>query len=189
MRAARAPTAFLSVDNRVALARLHALGAGEFIHVNGMLERHLQRTQRLLRRWGSRDALCLAGLYHAVYGTDGITGRLAGLDARRAIADVIGVEAERTVYLYGACDREGFHPRIGTPLQHLFVDRFVHSEYAIVDAQLRDFCELTVANELELALRSPRFRLRHGVELSHLFARMGNLLSDAARSAVSEILH
>lgn len=171
------------------IAALHALGASGFVHVNGTLERHLRRTQRLLRRWGSRDALCLAGLYHAVYGTAGITGRLVGLRARKAIADVIGDEAERMVYLYGACDRERFHPRIGTPVQYLFADRFADSEYAIVEAQLRDFCELTAANELELALASPHFKLRHRAALSHLFGRMGDLLTGAARRAVFDVLH
>ena len=188
MRAARVRTVSRGVDARRANAQLHALGAGRFIHVTGSLERHLHGTQQLLRGWGGRDALCRAGLYHAVYGTDGIIGRLVGLEARRTIAEVIGEEAERLVYLYGACDRERFHPRIGTPLQLGFVDRFAASEYAIAQAHLRDFCELTVANELDLALGSPRFRLRHGVELSRLFARMGPLLSDAARTAVCEVL-
>lgn len=185
---ARMRTAPPAVTEQRVLARLHALGADGFVHVNGTLERHLLRTERLLRDWGSRDALCLAGLYHAVYGTDGITGRLVGLDARKAIADVIGDEAERIVYLYGACDRERFHPRIGTPMQHLFVDRFAESEYAIGKPQLRDFCEITAANELELAAENARFKRRHRAELSQLFTRMGDLLSDAARSGVSEVL-
>lgn len=121
MRAARGRPTRVSADDASALARLHALGAGRFIHVNGTLERHLRGTQRLLRRFGGRDALCLAGLYHAVYGTDGISGRLVELGARKAIAAVIGDEAERMVYLYAACDRDRFHPRIGTPMQRVFV--------------------------------------------------------------------
>jgi hypothetical protein len=188
MRVARTRTVRVHADDESALARLRALGASRFVHVNGTLERHLRGTQRLLRNWGSRDPLCLAGLYHAVYGTDGITGRLVELDARDAVAKVIGDEAERAVYVYAACARDGFHPRIGTPMQNVFVDRFADSEYPITDCELRDFCELTIANELELALSSTSFKLRHRRDLSELFARMGDLASDAARAAASRVL-
>jgi hypothetical protein len=68
------------VRTDAAFARLQALGAGEFAHLNGPRSEHLRNTESLLRRWGSRDALCAAGLYHAVYGTDAIEGKLVGLD-------------------------------------------------------------------------------------------------------------
>lgn len=168
--------------------RLHALGAAAFPHVNGTLERHLHGTERLLRQWGGREALCIAGLYHAVYGTAGIEGCLTGLDARDAIARIIGAEAESLVYLYGACDRERFHPRIGTAAQNGFVDRFAAREYAITDAQLRDFCEITVANELDLALGNPHFAQRHGDALLELFARMRGSISEAAGRAALDVL-
>jgi hypothetical protein len=168
--------------------RLHALGAGAFPHVNGSLERHLHATAQLLQDWGNCEAVCLAGLYHAVYGTDGIDGCLVGLDAREAIAAVIGMEAEALAYLYGACDRERFHPRIGTAMQDRFVDRFTGDEYTITDTALRDFCEITVANELELALGNREFRRRHADALEELFGRMRGLVSDAAFNAAFEVL-
>ncbi len=175
-------------DRSVLEERLRAVGAAPCAHVNGTLEPHLRETERLLRRWGNRDAVCVAGLYHAVYGTGGIAGHLVGLDAREAIAAVIGVEAERLAYLYGACDRERFHPRIGTRLQNRFVDRFTDSEYAITDPMLRDFCEITVANELELALGNADFRRRHARALAELFGRMHGLISAGARGAASDLL-
>ena len=163
-------------------ARLAALGATAFAHVNGTLAEHLHGTAQLLRDWGNRDALCLAGLYHAVYGTAGIRGALVGVDDRRTIAAWIGDDAEHIAYLYGACDREQFHPRIGTPDQTRFVDRFARTEYAITHALLRDFCELTVANETELARRNPAYRRKHG-DLRRLFERMDGLLSSAGSEA------
>jgi len=167
---------------------LRTLGAEEFAHVDGTLERHLHGTERLLRSWGNREAVCIAGLYHAVYGTDGIAGHLVGLDARNAIAEVIGVEAEALAYLYGACDRARYHPRIGTASQQMFVDRFAGNSYAISAPTLRDFCEITVANELELALRNPRFGQRHAAELLALFDRMRGVVSEAALGAACDVL-
>jgi len=169
-------------------AELVAFGADAFPHVSGSLARHLVETERLLRSWKSRDALCLAGLYHAVYGTDGIRGSLAGDDRRGAIVAIIGAEAEALAYLYGACARATFHPRIGTPDQLRFADRFTHSEYAIGEPALRDFCEITVANELELALASDAFRIEYATELSAFFRRMEGLLSAECERAWCAVL-
>lgn len=169
---------------RRAFDRLHALGADAFAHVNGSLAQHLWNTGLLLERWGNREALCLAGLCHAVYGTDGITGVLVARSARQAVAEIIGAEGEHLAYLYGACARDVFHPRIGTPAQWAFADRFTGGEYAIGEQALRDFCEITVANEIELAHANERFRSKHHVALAELFARMSDRVSVPARDAV-----
>jgi hypothetical protein len=178
-----------SIDAAAARVRLHALGAGAFAHVNGTLEAHLLGTERLLRGFGNDEAVCLAGLYHAVYGTDGITGTLlAPVDAeRRSIAALIGDEAESLAYLYGACDRERFHPRIGSPSQQLFADRFSNANYRIDEAWLHAFCEITIANEIELARANSRFTARHARELAELFARMRPLVTEAAYAMAREV--
>lgn len=168
--------------------RLLALGADEFPHVAGSLAPHLLRTASLLQRWGGRPALCLGGLYHAVYGTDGIRGSLVAPDRRRAIADVIGRDAECIAYRYGACDRDAFHPRIGTDASLQFVDRFTRSEYAIGESALRDFCELTLANELELARSSDAFLAKHRADLARLAGQMHAFVSANAHDACARLL-
>jgi len=167
--------------------RLLALGADEFPHVAGSLAPHLLRTASLLQQWGNRPALCLAGLYHAVYGTDGIRGSLVALEHRSAIAGIIGSEAESVAYLYGACDRDAFHPRIGTGAPLQFVDRFTLSEYPIQDTALRDFCELTLANELDLVQSSDAFSIKHRGELARLAGQMREFVSANAHDACLSI--
>jgi hypothetical protein len=169
-----------------ARARLVDWGAGAFPHVSGTLASHVERTEALLRRWGSRHALCVAGLYHAVYGTAGIDGALVSIADRGSVAQTIGAEAERIAYLYGACDRDAFHPRIGTADQLRFVDRFTGTEYPIAHSDLGDFCELTIANELELALTSRAFRDKHRDALSALFERMRGIASAQALSSYED---
>ena len=168
--------------------RLAAMGAADFAHVAGTLAPHLANTAALLQQWGNRDALCIAGLYHAVYGTDGILGELTTLSRRSSIAEVIGTEAEAIVYVYGACDRDAFHPRIGTPRATQFVDRFTATEYAIPVSMLADFCELTLANELDLARTSAAFLSKHRRELAELAERMQAHVSDAALCACRDLL-
>jgi hypothetical protein len=162
---------------------LQQLGGDEFVHVNGSLAQHLAGTEALLRRWGGREALCLAGLYHAVYGTAGIRGSLASLAMRVTIAGVIGDEAEALAYLYGACERETFARRVDTTQRLRFADRFTGADQPITEAQLQDICEITVANEIELALASDAFLAKHRGALAELFARMQGWVSEAARNA------
>lgn len=169
-------------------AELQAMDAGEFEHLNGTLATHLQGTEALLRAWNAREALCIAGLYHAAYGTDGFNPALTGLEGRQRISDMIGSESEALVYLYGACNRAEFYPRIGTDAQLVFCDRFRNSEYAISLRQLEDLCELILANELEIASGSAAFRARHGASLSRLFERMDGLASRAALDTFRRIL-
>jgi hypothetical protein len=177
-----------SASRERALARLLAFGADGFAHHVGSLAEHLQRTERILRAWGGREALCLAGLYHSVYGSEGITGALVPLDARGAVVRIIGAEAEALVYRFGACARDVFHPRIGTVDELRFADRFTGDEYAIGRQALADFCEMTIANELDLAGESECFRAKHGPELLALFARMRGRASDVALAAARAAL-
>lgn len=167
---------------------LHALGADDFPHVVDSLAAHLERTEAWLRRFGAREALCRAGRHHAIYGTGGIEGELVALSARRAVAEAIGDEAEAVVYHYAACDRDRFHPRIGTCDECTFADRFERRDRAITTTMLRDLCELTLANELELASTSAAFRGKHRDDLLALTERMHAHVSAAAYAAMRETL-
>jgi hypothetical protein len=167
---------------------LRALGAEGVLHVAGSLAAHLERTGEWLRRFGARDALCRAGRHHAVYGTAGIHGALVPLARRPSIAATIGDEAEAIVYRYAACDRDRFHPRIGGADECMFADRFERRDYVLTAAELRDFCELTFANELDLVATSPAFRRKHRDDLLELSARMRVHASDAAYATMRATL-
>lgn len=167
---------------------LQALGAGEFEHLNGSLAAHLRGTESLLRSWGARNTLCKTGLFHAVYGTDGYNPALAGLEMRTRISTLIGAEAEQLAYLYGACNRAIFYPRIGTGSQLLLADRFREDEYDITLSQLQDLCELILANELEIAISSAAFKARYRAKLSALFERMQGLVSEAGFQTFRSVL-
>lgn len=97
---------------RQALQFLQLLSADCIPHVDTSLLAHLKGTHQILSEWGSRPALCLAGLCHAVYGTDGFTVSLLPLTERDALKRIIGDQAEAIVYLYAACDRGFLYPQI-----------------------------------------------------------------------------
>ncbi|MDB4032380.1 hypothetical protein N9498_01135 [Porticoccaceae bacterium] len=83
--------------------QLKQLGAGALAHLNDDLLSHLQGTRDLLTQWSAPAVLVDAGLYHAVYGTDGFDQALVSTRQRAAIAAIIGIGAETIVYHYCAC--------------------------------------------------------------------------------------
>jgi hypothetical protein len=134
-----------------AQARLVALGADRIAHPGGTLLAHLGRVHELLRDWGARPPLRLAGLCHAFYGTDGFATALLPTDRRAELTALIGTEAEAIVYHYACCDRDASYAGLDhTPV--VFRDRFTGATAVPSDARLRDFAELTAANEFDLVL-------------------------------------
>ena len=163
-----------------ALALLRQLGADDVPHPGGTLRAHLRRVQRQLAAWGARPALQLAGLCHAVYGTDGFAAALLPVDRRPFLASVIGVEAESIVYLYACCDRAATYPSFADP-DAPFRDRFTGRSHTPSPARRRDFAELTAANELDLVRRDPTLRAEWDSGPRTLFLRLRPFLSPAAR--------
>lgn len=167
--------------------QLAKLGAGDFEHLNGTLEQHFVSVRATLVEWGADQTLCRAGLFHAAYGTAGFTPMMISLDRRREIGALIGLSAERSVYTYCACDRRHVWPQIGTSEMVVYRDRFTGEERPIFRDELLTFCELTCANEIEIALRDADFLSRHGSTLGALFGRWNDLLSAPASEAVQKV--
>ena len=168
------------------LQKLLDLGIEDIKHLHGSLLSHLQGTRDLLRKWGASEALQNAGLFHAIYSTDSYSERIASLDKRKQIAEIIGNEAENIVYEYCACDRKYFWPKIGFDEKPLFKNRFTNETYYISRALLMNLCELTVANEIEIAHKDKEFKHQHGAYFNNFFTNMEPYLSDRANAMVRE---
>lgn len=168
--------------------QLSELGAADFEHIDGSLIDHLDGTKRLLASWSASTELQDAGLYHAAYGTAGFSQSLVSTAQRENIADIIGTAAEDIVYRYCACDREYVWPQFSVSAHPEFRDRFTGLVCQLTDRQLRDFCELTVANELEIAAGNVEFVDTHGQPLYTLFTNMRTYLSVAAIRAIEVML-
>lgn len=167
---------------------LSKLGAGDFEHIDGVLIGHLVGTQTLLRRWRASPILQDAGLYHAAYGTAGFSEQLVSPEQRDKISAIIGKDAEKIVYLYCSCDRDYFWPQFSKVDNPEFRDRFTDQVFQLSQQQLFDFCELTAANELEIASNSEEFINEHGRELYMLLKTMKKYLSFQAWSTIEVVL-
>jgi hypothetical protein len=103
------PTPDLAPAVGVRLDFLRGLGFGDLQHDSHVpFLSHLLGTRRVLASWGERAALCDAGLFHSVYGTEYFQ---PDRTAERAdVVAVIGQEAERIAWLWCAIRRDTLDP-------------------------------------------------------------------------------
>lgn len=167
---------------------LASRGAAAIAHPGGTLLAHLERVHALLREWGARPTVRIAGLCHAWYGTDGFQPALGDPRHRAELAAITGAEAERLVYFYASCDRRVSYPHLAER-EGQFKDRFTGIVLCPPPRLRQDFAELTAANELDIAAVNPDLRAQHGQDLYRLFTSWQGLLSDEAWQAVQATLH
>lgn len=162
-------------------------GADEIDHAGGSLYVHLHRVAKRLVSLGASDTLVLAGLAHAAYGTDGFPTHLFDWKTERSVLEsVIGAEAEQIVYRYGACDRETTWRDLA---EHRTVaDRFTGTSEELDTADLRDFVDLTIVNELDVLDNDAEQAGRLRPYLRELLPRWRSLASPAVRTEAERIL-
>ncbi len=85
-------------------AFLIGLGAEERTHTGRTFLAHSLAVGAILHGWDCREAVCLAGICHSIYGTQTSKGPALGLDRRDDLRAVIGEDAESLVYLNCAVD-------------------------------------------------------------------------------------
>lgn len=118
----------------------------------------------------------VAGLTHAVYGTDGFDLALLDRAHRTVLRDLVGADAEEIVYLYGACDRGRCWRALATTGEVL--DRFERQVRTPSAAQLRSLIDVSIVNELDVIEQDPAVADRHGVYFRELFAAWAPLASE-----------
>jgi hypothetical protein len=131
-------------------------GALGYAHSAADLFAHLCGTRNLLVLWGAHPALCDAGLFHSVYGTEAFRESLVAIDKRDRVREVIGPDAEEIVYLFGAMSKATLYANLDRRDGFTVNDRFSGKWVGIDESRLRDLCNLTAANWLEQRPRFPR---------------------------------
>ena len=74
-------------------------------HTNRTLSNHLIRTYDILEKWDNTKEICLAGLFHSIYGTRVYKISSIDFSKRKYIESIIGKRAEELVYLFCVTDR------------------------------------------------------------------------------------
>ena len=174
------------------IALLIELNTDSRPHSQGTLIDHLQQTYELLKQWDNPDYVCLAGLFHSIYGTQFYKEQILGLEKRDLIKDAIGIEAEYLVYLFCIMDRGYFFNNLGSnQIRSLQNETYIF----ISEKTKRNLCEILVANELERQKRKmKKLELDNNLsrlslkmtKLSKIMSRVESLISSQANKCFTE---
>ena len=162
---------------------LEELDAHVTSHSRRTLLAHLQGTHDLLVEWGNPPAVCVAGLFHSVYGTYVFDRQSADMSMRAHIRDVIGSDAEQLVYVFCVTDRRCFYEHLGEPRFHL--RDIVHGSDLELDRHsLAALIEIEVANIVDqIPYRSKKKALPAVQYYGDAFARSRDYISNSAGEA------
>jgi hypothetical protein len=136
------------IDQRL-LDGLNALGTQYVRHTSRSFLEHLIGAYELLQEWNNPEHICLAGLFHSIYGTEVFQVETVQLADRQKIIEFIGPKAEHLAYLFCAMDRAFVFDAANRLPPHLFKDRFTQQRYEIAADDYAALVELGVANLVE----------------------------------------
>ncbi|MGB4115454.1 MAG: DUF6817 domain-containing protein [Polaromonas sp.] len=88
-----------------ARALLLRSGAMQTPHTGRVLFDHLLATCQQLHAWGNPQAVCMAGLFHSIYGTNAFTHQSLVQSQRAELQNAIGTDAEALAWLFCSIDR------------------------------------------------------------------------------------
>lgn len=162
------------------LQRFHA---DETPHSGRTLIDHLLGTYRLLESWGALPAVCRAGLFHSIYGTNIFAFKSASFDDRPTIRDAIGDQAERLAFLFCVSERPVAFLKAVLERNYVLEDRVHGVRLAVTPSEIGALIEIEVANFLEQPEDPEDIRLIYETVLA--VERAGPIISDAARAALA----
>ena len=95
----------MQADLKPMIEFLAGLGIEKIAHTQKNYLAHLVNVQRLMQKSGCDEAVCRAGLFHSIYGTEKFQGFKLTLDRREELVALIGERAERLAYWNCLMDR------------------------------------------------------------------------------------
>lgn len=134
---------------------LVGLGIAKIDHSQKSYLAHLIGVHRLMDGEGCPEEVCLAGLFHSIYGTQQFQGFTLPLERRPELRGLIGDRAERLAYLNCAMDRTTFDSAAaGEGETYRIRDRITGEEVTLGREDFDDLCRVHLYDWLEQVPRS-----------------------------------
>jgi hypothetical protein len=154
---------------------LTGIGVDKVPHTKKSYLAHLIGVYRYLQSQGCAEEVCLAGMFHSIYGTELFQGFTLPLERRPEVRGLIGERAERLAYLNCAMDRASFDRALDQSGPFRIVDRLTGREVELSPDDFDDLCRVHLFDWLEQAPRSENPSYRRGA-----YRRMAERLGKAA---------
>ena len=133
--------------------KLH--GAADIEHSSEDFLSHLKGTFNILVDWKLNEHVCLAGLFHSIYGTEVFKTSLIPESLKPEVVSLIGDKAERLAYLFGIMERTHFLDQLQSTNPIELMNRQNGKSKKISCGDFVDLCHIYVANRLEQHPRWP----------------------------------
>lgn len=117
-------------------------------HFGRPLKQHLIGTHDLLDEWENSEDVCLAGLFHSVYGTNTFLQAALTTESRDDVRSLIGERAEALVYVFGMSDRKSLLLD-NRSAPYCWIDHRSGRQTEICNEMLSNLVEMEVANFIE----------------------------------------
>ena len=127
---------------------LDRLPVGEIDHFGRPFKEHLIGTHDLLDQWQNSKNVCLAGLFHSIYGTKTFSPAALTMESRDDVRLLIGEQAEALVFVFGMSDRKRLLLENRSP-PYCWIDHRSGVQTEISDDLLNNLVEIEVANFIE----------------------------------------
>ena len=152
-------------------------------HTDVSLLAHLIAVDRDLEAWGCETAVCRAGMFHSIYGTEKFQKFTLPLSERESVRRLIGERAERLAYLNCAMDRASFDREVerGTG-PYRVLDRLTQQEVEVSEADFEDLCRIHLCDWLEQVPRCRQWNYRRAA-----YERLANRLGGVAQQAYDNV--
>jgi hypothetical protein len=110
---------------------------------------HLKGTHDLLQVWQNPEPVCIAGLFHSIYGTWHFRHKAFPITSRHVIRDLIGEEAEFLAYVFCVTERpKDFLANAGSA-EIAIQDHHAGDLIRLSHSQLSKLLEIEAANLIE----------------------------------------
>jgi hypothetical protein len=137
------------------------LGTTDVEHTGKGFLAHLIGVYKDLERWGSDVAVCRAGMFHSIYGTQLFQNFCLPLARRGEVQDLIGERAEWLAFLNSVMDRPHwdkiFLEQTG---ERAVINRLTGEKYLLSQRDFDDLTTIHVCDWLEQVPRSQDWNYR-----------------------------
>jgi hypothetical protein len=174
----------MSTDMKRLTDFLVNLGIEKVEHTKKTYLAHLIGVYRLMEAQGCDAALCGAGMFHSIYGTQQFQGFKLPTERRGEVRALIGERAERLAHINCFMERASLDRLVGeTGESYRLVNRVTGAEITLPRGEFDDLCRVHLYDWLEQA---PRSRLGWGYRRA-AYRGMAERLGGPAREAYDRV--
>lgn len=146
---------------------------------------HLKGTYDLLHKWHMEEHVCVAGLFHSIYGNEHFIKKLISINKRKKVANIIGPQSEKLIYYFNICNRKNTIEK-SIDNSNRIIAKNNNTICFLSKKQFQELMILLFANELEQAEDFLKLNHEEKFMLDKMYSSISRFLNEHAISSYME---